>query len=202
MLCAVALISRRSWAKAALIVQIAWGACGRWVLSNDGLVLQVLGLMMSALPLLIIFRVPIAPLQIRRRLSLTQHACRAVGMGFYGLAILMMYVTVMAQFSGTSPTATSPAMTSAGAIGYLIVALLVMWFGGAIWRDKDSARRIAGVLLIALASFQVLQCTLGYVYARAYYPQVQGFYHWDATLQSLVVLAIVGFTLVGLSRQR
>lgn len=92
-------------------------------------------------------------------------------------------------------------MSSGGAIGYVGVALLLMWFGGALWNDRERARRVAGNLLTALATFMVFQCTYGYFYTRTYYPQVQGLYHWVAALQSLVILAMIGFTLVGLSRR-
>ncbi|CAB5334196.1 hypothetical protein IST495A_02559 [Burkholderia multivorans] len=40
---------------------------------------------------------------------------------------------------------------------------------------------------------------MSYAYARTLFPQVEALYHWDATLQWLVILAMTGFALVGLS---
>lgn len=201
LLCALALLRRLRWAKACLIAHFLWGAASLWFLSNDSLSLYIFKMAMAAVPLLVVLCIPMTPASRQRPIPPSQRVSRIFGAGVYGFAVTMMYVTVSAEFTGSSPTATSTAMTSQGAIGYLIVALLVMWFGGVLWGDKHIARRVAGILMTSLATFLLFTMTTGYVYARIHYPQVQGLYHWDATLQSLVILAMTGFALVGFSRK-
>jgi hypothetical protein len=90
-------------------------------------------------------------------------------------------------------------MRTPAATAELIFWLLLMFAGGAIFRHRAEARRYAGILLTALASHLVIFCIVSYVYARTLYPHVKGLYHWDATLQWLVILAMTGFTLVAWS---
>ncbi|MWL87138.1 hypothetical protein [Cupriavidus sp. SW-Y-13] len=201
LICAAALLQRRSWAKAAVLAQLVAAALLIWFLSTGKLVVDAWWMFISAVPLLMICRAPIIAIP-QRRISRSQRVGRIAGFGIYICATLAMYVTVASLFSGTSPTATSPAMTSSGAIVCLGMALAVMWFGSLLWGDKDLAREVAGVLLTAFASFMLLQCVNAFVYVRVSHPQVRGLFHWDPTMQILVILAIIGFTLVGKSRNK
>lgn len=200
-ICAVALLRRLPWGRTVLIAQFLLSNVAGLFLYKGSVVFQLFGALVSAVPLMILFRAPIVRATDNRRRSVEENIQRAVGLGFFGFATLLLYVTIGALFNGTSPTMTSVAMTSGQALMNLGAALLIMWIGGVIWQEKRSAQHVTGLLLVALASFEVLQCVMSYVYVRVQYPQARGLFHWDATLQVLLILSIVGFALLGLSRK-
>lgn len=134
-----------------------------------------------------------------RTLSVSRRVRRYCSLALYGLASYLMFGTLTALFTGTSRTVTSPAMRTSAAAAELICWLLLMLAGGAIFGQRAEAQRCAGILLTALASYLVIFFCMSYGYARTLFPQVEGLYHWDATLQWLVILAMTGFALVGLS---
>ncbi|WP_454764120.1 hypothetical protein [Cupriavidus campinensis] len=197
---AVALLRQISWAKFVLVFQLVYSNGFGLLCYGHKLPMLLINFVLSTIPLLIVARVPLAPVANPRQLSASQRSRRIFGLGVCGLAAFVMYVTLVALFTGTSPAANAPAMTNSIAVVYLSVALAFMWIGGAIFGETHEACRICGILLTAFASYMVYQCCTGYLYARIYYPQVRGLYHWDATLQWLVILAMIGFSLLGSSR--
>lgn len=197
---AVTLLRRLAWTKHFLVAQLIIGNGLSFLTHKQPISLMLVGAVFSAIPLLIVARVPIHELAPTHSvLSVSQRIRRYCGLGLYGLAVYFMFGTLSALFTGTSRTMNSPAMHTPAAAAELIFWLLLMLVGGAIFGQRAEARRYAGILLTALASYMVLFSCVSYIYARTLYPQVEGLYHWDATLQWLVILAMAGFTLVGLS---
>ncbi|SPV20279.1 Uncharacterised protein [Burkholderia cepacia] len=197
---AVMLLRRLAWTKHFLLAQLIIGNGLNVLTHKQPIFLMLTGALFSAIPLLIVVRIPIQERAPSHSVStVSQRIQRNCGLGLYGLASYLMFGTLSALFTGTSRTVSSSAMRTPAAAVELICWLLLMLVGGAIFGQRAKAQRWAGILLTALASYMVLFCCVSYVYARTLYPQVEGLFHWDATLQWLVILAMTGFTLVGLS---
>lgn len=197
---AVMLLRRLAWTKHFLVAQLIISNGLTLLTSKQPISLMLMGAVYSAIPLLVVASVPIQEqVATHSGLSTSRRIRRCCGLGVYGLATYFMFGTLSALFTGTSRSISSPAMRTPAAAAELIFWLLLMLVGGAIFGQRAEARRCAGITLTALASYMVVFCILSYVYARTLYPQVEGLYHWDATLQWLVILAMIGFMLVGWS---
>lgn len=197
---AIMLLRRMAWTKHFLVAQLIIGYGLSGLTLKQPISLMLLGVLFSAIPLLIVVRIPIQKAAPRHRtLSVSRRIRRYCGLALYGLASYLMFGTLTALFTGTSRTVTSPAMRTSAAAAELICWLLLMLAGGAIFGQRAEAQRCAGILLTALASYLVIFFCMSFAYARTLFPQVEGLYHWDATLQWLVILAMTGFALVGLS---
>lgn len=200
--CAVALMQRHAWAKPLLILQMISGFALTWFIGKSGPMTHLSTLLVAGLPLLIVLRVPMERVKAWRSRTMAQRIRRIFGLCAYGLSIALMFVTLMALFSGTSATANTVAMTGATAFSTLVVALLIMLFGGLVWGDRSAARKAAGLSLMALAIFMTVQCVMTAAYVREYAPQAQNLLHWSAMFPMLIFLAMTGFTVRRMVRER
>ncbi|VVE64154.1 hypothetical protein PAN31117_01487 [Pandoraea anapnoica] len=200
--CAIALMQRYAWAKTLLILQVISSSALTWFIGKSGPMTHLSTLLVAVLPLLIVLRVPIERVREWRSRTMTQQIRRIFGLCAYGFSIALMFLILMALFSGTSATANTMATTSTTAISVVVVALLIMLFGGVVWGDRSAARRAAGLSLIALAIFMVVQCVMAAAYVREYAPQAPSLLHWSETLPMLLFLAMTGFTVRRMVRER